>query len=163
MFQVEGLGQSVQKKKRYTGLHYSLKVATHLSSTGMLAGSTFVKWMPIPPPGREKATRPVAATVAPPRTILSLSLVPSGNGLGVSTKQPNRLISLRCAVSWVSDCKSVISTIAVKEWRGGRWCSLLMAEHSPVCGNFMPTGVVPEQKTPANERKRHSVLKLLYP
>ena len=115
MFYVEGLGQSPQKKSDTTGPDYSLKFATHLSSTGMLAGSTFAKWMPIPAPGRENATRPTAVTVAPPRTILSLSFVPSGNGVAVSTKQPNMLISLRCAVSWASDCRSVISTVAANE------------------------------------------------
>jgi hypothetical protein len=105
----------VQSKSDTAGLHYSLKFATHLSRTGMLAGSTLVKWRPIPCPGRENATRPTAETLAPLRTILSLTFVPSGNGLGVSTKQPNMLMSLRCALTCVSDCKSVSSMLAANE------------------------------------------------
>jgi hypothetical protein len=85
----------VQRKSDTSGPHYSLRFATHLSRTGMLAGSMLVKWRPMPCPGREKATRPVPETPAPLRTILNLTFVPPGNGLGVSTKQPNMLISLR--------------------------------------------------------------------
>ena len=51
----------------------------------MLAGSTEVNWTPMPEPGREKATRPTAETLAPPRRILTLNLVPSAKGVTVST------------------------------------------------------------------------------
>ena len=74
-----------------------------------------MKVIPIPDLGSEKATFPIAMKFTPACEIFSLTFVPVGNGVTVSTKHPRRFRFSICAARCFSDCRSVRWMPARKE------------------------------------------------
>jgi len=90
-----------------------------MSKTGRLLGSTEANAIPIPLFGREKATVPWPVKFAPACEIRSLTLVPTGNGVVVSTKHPNML---RFSV-WAATCFSVAISVTWIAATKGKRCA----------------------------------------